>query len=76
MSRKNGMIYCNHCGRAICTEELKDKTSFLAIRKEWGYFSEKKDGMIHSMDICESCYEKMVESFVIPPEEKKMTEFV
>ena len=28
------------------------------------------------MDICESCYEKMVEKFVIPPEEKQVTEFV
>lgn len=76
MSRKNGMIYCNRCGRIICAEEVKDKTSFLSIQKEWGYFSDKKDGMIHSMDICESCYEVMVETFVIPPDEKKMTEFV
>ena len=69
MSRKNGIIYCNRCGKEICMEDWKDRTSFLAIRKEWGYFSDKKDGMIHSMDICE-------ESLVIPPEEKKMTEFV
>jgi hypothetical protein len=54
----------------------KDRTSFLTVEKEWGYFSDKKDGRIHRMDICESCYEKMVEKFVIPPEEKQVTEFV
>ncbi len=54
----------------------KDHTSFLTVEKEWGYFSDKKDGRIHRMDICESCYEKMVGKFVIPPEEEQVTEFV
>lgn len=76
MSRNNGKIYCNCCGGIICAEEEKDKTSFLVIRKEWGYFSDKKDGLIHNMDICERCYESLVKNFAIPPEEKKMTEFV
>lgn len=76
MSRKNQIIYCNRCGGEICAEDQVEKASFLTIHKEWGYFSDKKDGLLHSMDICESCYEKMVASFVIPPEEKKVTEFV
>lgn len=76
MSRKDGTIYCNCCGKEICLEKLKDRTSFLTIEKEWGYFSEKKDGTVHSMDICETCYEKMVESFVIPPDKKHITEFL
>ena len=52
----------------ICLLSEKDHASFLTVEKEWGYFSDKKDGRIHRMDICESCYEKMVEKFVIPPE--------
>lgn len=76
MSRTNGIVYCNCCGGEICTEVLKDKTSFLTIQKEWGYFSEKKDGKMHSMDICESCYEKLIKSFAIPPDEKQITEYV
>lgn len=60
----------------ICLLSEKDHTSFLTVEKEWGYFSDKKDGRIHRMDICESCYEKMVKKFVIPPEEKQVTEFV
>lgn len=76
MSRKDNAIYCNRCGRLICPEELKDKTSFLLIRKEWGYFSDKKDGKIHSMDICEPCYEALAESFAIPPDVRQKTELL
>lgn len=76
MSRKEDRIYCNRCGREICTIELKDKTSFLTIQKEWGYFSREKDGKVQRMDICEPCYEVLVESFAIPPEEKQITEYL
>lgn len=76
MSRKAKGIYCNCCGRKICTEGQLDKASFLAIRKEWGYFSRNKDGKIHSMDICEPCYDKLVQTFAIAPEEETITEFL
>lgn len=76
MSRKENKIYCNKCGRIICQSDLKDKTSFLTIRKEWGYFSEGKDGTEQYMDICEPCCEELVKSFAIPPEEKQITEFL
>lgn len=76
MSRKEHVIYCNCCGRTICPEEMKDKTSFLAIRKEWGYFSRKKDGKISSADICEPCCEKLAESFALPPEIGQTTEYL
>lgn len=76
MSRKNQMIYCNRCGTVICALSEKSYTSFLTIEKEWGYFSDKKDGRIQSMDICERCYEKIIHTFVIPPDEKQVTEFV
>ena len=76
MSRKDRTIDSNCGGKMICLLSEKDHASFLTVEKEWGYFSDKKDGRIHRMDICESCYEKMVEKFVIPPEEKQVTEFV
>lgn len=76
MGRESGIIYCNKCGMKICTEEQMLKTSFLTITKEWGYFSHGKDGMLHSMDICEPCYDSLAESFVIPPKKKKLTELV
>ena len=76
MSRIDQKIYCNCCGKMICLSAENDRTSFLAVEKEWGYFSNEKDGRIHRMDICEPCYEKMIEKFAIPPEEKQVTEFV
>lgn len=76
MSRKRNMIYCNCCGRPICLREQKDKTSFLRIKKEWGYFSNGKDGKLYSVDICEPCCETLVKSFAIPPEIDQVTEYV
>lgn len=76
MSRIDQKIYCNCCGKMICLSAEKDRASFLTVEKEWGYFSNEKDGRIHRMDICEPCYEKMIEKFAIPPEEKQVTEFV
>ena len=54
-------IICNKCGREIpavdgCPRE-GDYT--------WGYFSEK-DGERHSFDLCESCYDELLDSFQIP----------
>ena len=62
MSRKDQKIYCNCCGKMICLLSEKDRTSFLTVEKEWGYFSDKKTGVIHRMDIV-SPAEKMVEKF-------------
>lgn len=76
MSRKEGMIYCNRCGRIICAEEQRDRTSFLAVRKDWGYFSENKDGKRCSVDLCEPCCDEMVQEFIIAPEIEENTEFV
>ena len=49
---------CIACGRQIENEALW-------VRKEWGYFS-KRDLEVHEIAICESCYEKMIDQFVIP----------
>ena len=76
MSKKNSTIYCNCCGRPICQVKNQGITDYLHITKEWGYFSAGKDGTVHSMDLCEPCYEKLVKSFAIPPEIDRITEFV
>lgn len=76
MSRKNNLIYCNCCGGQICTAEKKSETSFLTIDKEWGYFSRGRDGEIHSMDICEACYDKWVQTFAIKPQNRQITEYL
>lgn len=76
MSKKDGMIYCNRCGKEICPEGMRDKTSFLTVRKVWGYFSENKDGKIYSVELCETCCDEMVQSFVIAPKIEDNTELV
>lgn len=52
------------------------KSSFLTICKEWGYFSERKDGTVHRMDLCESCYDAWVRTFAIAPEVEQKTELI
>ena len=76
MSRRAGLIYCNCCGRVICGEEEQGRASFLTIRKEWGYFSRDKDGEIHGMDICEPCYDRLVQGFALAPEKEGVKEFL
>lgn len=52
---------CNVCGQL-----LKDKSDYIEIKKEWGYFSDK-DTQIHEFRICEKCYDRIVKQFEIPP---------
>ena len=63
-------------GSLICTEGEAGKSSFLTICKEWGYFSEHKDGTVHRMDLCESCYDAWVRTFAIAPEVEQKTELI
>ena len=68
MSRKGNQIICNQCGRVICCQEEQNEKEFLSIEKTWGYFSSQKDGEIHTIDLCEACYEKWIAQFPIPVE--------
>ena len=69
--------YCNCCGKEFHTKQdtqivLED---FVQIDKVWGYFS-KKDGLRQKMNICESCFEKWVAAFQVPPEEMEQKELI
>ena len=76
MSRNNDMIYCNRCGRIICRMEQQERTSFLTVRKNWGYFSDNKDGKLYIVDICEPCCDRLAEEFVIAPEIEENIELI
>ena len=39
----------------------------------WGYFS-NKDGERHSFDLCESCYDELLKTFLIPVEIEKQAD--
>ena len=70
--KKGHVIYCNSCGRRLEGTDLLPGEEGLHIEKSWGYFS-GKDGEIHSFDLCESCYDLLVQEFKIPPEKKEQT---
>lgn len=76
MSRQEGAIYCNRCGKIICPVDRADKTSFLTVRKTWGYFSEGKDGKVYGVELCESCCDELIQEFALAPEISDNTEFV
>ena len=68
-------IYCNKCGKKI---EVKNQIAIedvLSVDKKWGYFS-KKDGIMHSFDICESCYNEMIKDFRYPVDQKEYSELI
>lgn len=70
---KKGMItYCNRCGKEISDMGRSLEGEGLHVEKHWGYFS-KKDGEIHRFDLCENCYDRLVEEFVLVPEQEEET---
>lgn len=71
--QREGRLFCNSCGREICIEIGKDMEEYFHIRKNWGYFS-RKDGITQIADVCESCMEKWMSQFAIPPETTERTE--
>ena len=66
-------VVCNECGKYLLVENWILKEGCFEADAVFGYFS-KKDGQIHSFDLCEECYDKMVEKFAIPPEVIDVTE--
>lgn len=58
-------VFCNKCGREILVENGIVKEGIYESKNEWGYFS-RKDREIHSFDICEECYNKIISEFIIP----------
>lgn len=68
-------LFCNCCKKQICVENGIAKEGILEFSVEWGYFS-KKDGEIHSFDLCEDCYERIIASFEIPVKVVEKTELL
>ena len=64
MHRKD-VIVCNMCGKKVEYIDGILKEDFCQVEKEWGYFS-KKDMKVHSFNMCEKCYDQLVEGFRVP----------
>ena len=54
-------VECNGCGREIM---LDTKEEYFHGENIWGYFS-NQDGRKDSFDLCQECYEKMIQEFII-----------
>ena len=60
-------IICNQCGKEILVSNGHEGEGVFHAEHQWGYFSEK-DGERHTFDLCEACYDKLIQSFQIPVE--------
>ena len=55
------VIICDACKKEIRKNIFNEFDEYYHIEKEWGYHSDK-DGRKDSFDICEECYDKMLNS--------------
>lgn len=68
-------LYCNRCGRKIEVQNQIIQEGVLSVDYKWNYFS-NKDGMRHSFDLCEKCYDEMIRNFKYPIEETEYNELI
>lgn len=64
-NKKLAQVMCNKCGRELKVEDGYLKEGCFYVDYVFGYFS-KKDGMRHSWDLCEECYDEWVSQMAIP----------
>jgi len=68
-------VICNCCGKKMIVEGGIIREGAISINHSWDFFSEK-DGEIHHIDLCEECYDNIVNQFVIEPEVEEQVEFI
>ena len=73
--RKKQKVFCNKCGKKIKLDKGIVQEGIFDLEYMWGYFS-KKDGEIHSFDLCEECYDKMISEFDIPVDVRESNEMI
>ncbi|PKM93381.1 MAG: hypothetical protein CVU84_16310 [Firmicutes bacterium HGW-Firmicutes-1] len=72
-NKENNEIKCNQCGQVI--QDTSAYEEYLEVSKSWGYFS-NKDLQTHTFHLCESCYDGLIEKFIIPIDIKKNNEAI
>ncbi len=68
-------LRCNCCGRVMKVENGIIMEGCFHVDYPWGYFS-KKDGIMHSFDLCEECYDKWIDGLTIKPTKMETKEFL
>ena len=63
-------IICNKCGKVIPVTGGIPQEDVLEVEKRWGYHS-GKDNQVDCFDLCEDCYDELVDSFLIKLEKPR-----
>jgi hypothetical protein len=66
---------CNKCGKTMNVERGMIKEGCFFVDTKFGYFS-KKDGSRHRFDLCEECFDELLDSLSVPAEIIQDTEFI
>lgn len=69
-NKELSLIICNRCKKEIPVRNDVPREDSLFVEKRWNYFSDK-DNEVHTFDLCEDCYDKMIADFLISPTEKR-----
>ncbi len=68
-------VVCNKCGRELKVADGCLREGCFSAEAVFGYFS-RKDGSVHSFDLCEDCYDEMIAQFQLPVEVREGTELL
>ncbi len=72
---KLAAVVCNCCKKELLVEKGILKEECIHVSHDFGYFS-KRDGETHSFDLCEDCYDKLTEKFLIPAQVRAKSELL
>ncbi len=68
-------VVCNRCGKKMTVENGILKEGCFHGKQKFDYFSEH-DGLIQEFDLCEACYNALIDSFLLPVSQKEETELL
>lgn len=68
-------VICNACGKKVAVKDGIVREGVLGMEYSWDYFSEK-DGEIHRLELCEACYDRLVQTLRVPVEIEERTEWL
>ena len=68
--KKVEKIICNKCVKVIPVTGGIPQEDVLEVEKRWGYHS-GKDNQVDCFDLCEDCYDELVDSFLIKLEKPR-----
>lgn len=74
-SRQLVKVVCNQCKKELKLENGYLKEGCFYGDFCFGYFS-ARDGLRHRFDLCEECYNRLIEAFQIPVDEEPENELL